>query len=205
MNADVAGVLLAGGLSRRMGGGDKCLRPLDGRPILQHIIDRIQPQVASLVLNANGDLSRFHNYGLPVVSDTIEGFAGPLAGILAGMRWAASQAPACRWIVSVPTDAPFVPTDLVSVLKRNLISQDAKLACAASRGRVHPVVGLWPVSLADELECAMLEEDIRKIDLWTARYRIVEVPFVDEPVDPFFNTNRPDDLAEAERLLADEG
>lgn len=198
------GVLLAGGQSRRMGGGDKCLRPLGDRTILEHVIDRIRPQVGPLILNANGDPNRFQSYGLPVVADVVDGFAGPLAGVLTGLRWAEINAPQCEWLLSVPTDAPFVPKNLATSLRREISAQGAQLACATSRGRTHPVVALWPVALADALEQALVGEDIRKIDRWTARYRLVEVSFDDTGVDPFFNANRPEDLAIAERLLAGE-
>ena len=204
MNEQIVGVLLAGGQSRRMGGGDKCLRPLGDRTILEHVIDRIRPQVGPLILNANGDPNRFQSYGLPVVADVVDGFAGPLAGVLTGLRWAEINAPQCEWLLSVPTDAPFVPKNLATSLRREISAQGAQLACATSRGRTHPVVALWPVALADALEQALVGEDIRKIDRWTARYRLVEVSFDDTGVDPFFNANRPEDLAIAERLLAGE-
>jgi molybdopterin-guanine dinucleotide biosynthesis protein A len=198
----VAGVILAGGLSRRMGGGDKCLRPIGGRPILAHIVERAQPQVSALVLNANGDAARFASFGLPVAADVVEGFAGPLAGVLTGMEWAARHAPRCRWLASVASDAPFLPRDLVSRLLAAATAEKADLACAASGGQTHPVFGLWRVDLAAELRRALVDEQIHKVDRWTARYRLAQVDFPTAPVDPFFNTNRPEDLAEAERLLA---
>jgi molybdopterin-guanine dinucleotide biosynthesis protein A len=202
---DVAGVLLAGGLSRRMGGGDKCLRPLGDKTILAHIIARARPQVSGLVLNANGDPARFADYGLPVRADVVEGYAGPLAGVLTGMAWAREAAPEARWLASFACDAPFLPRDLVARLMAAVEAEGADMACARSGGQSHPVFGLWPVRLHDELRHAMTVEEIRKVDLWTARYRLVEVEFPTEPVDPFFNTNRPEDLAEAERLLARSG
>lgn len=201
----VAGLFLAGGQSRRMGGGDKCLRPLGGRPILARIVDRVRPQVQALVLNVNGDPARFRDFGLPVTADSIEGHAGPLAGVLAGLDWAAAHAPDCRFVASVPTDAPFLPTDLVARLLAGLEAESADMACAASGGRNHPVVGLWPVALRDALRRAMTAEAIRKVDVWTARYRLAVVDFPTDPIDPFFNTNRPDDLEEAERLLRAQG
>jgi molybdopterin-guanine dinucleotide biosynthesis protein A len=201
MSDAVVGVLLAGGLARRMGGGDKCLRLLGGRSILAHIVERVRPQVTDLVLNANGDPARFAEFGLPVAGDTVEGYAGPLAGVLAGMDWTRRNRPDCAWVVSVPTDAPFVPRDLVRTMMAAVEGQGADMACATSGGRAHPVVGLWPVRLADALRRAMVEEELRKVDIWTARYRLAHVPFPAEPVDPFFNTNRPEDLAAAEDLL----
>lgn len=205
MTEPVAGVLLAGGLARRMGGGDKCLRMLGGETILDRIVGRVRPQVDALVLNANGDASRFAATGLSVTPDTIEGFAGPLAGVLAGMDWARKHAPACRWLVSIPTDAPFLPLDLVAQLWSAVREEGAEMACAASGGRAHPVFGLWPMGLADDLRRAMVDEDIRKVDIWTGRYRLATVEFSTEPYDPFFNANRPADLEAAERLLAGPG
>lgn len=198
----IAGVLLAGGLSRRMGGGDKSLRRLGGRSILERIVATVRPQVGPLVLNANGDPARFAAFGLPVAADVVEGFAGPLAGVLTGMEWARANAPDCRWLASFATDAPFIPDDLVARLAAAVEREGADLACARSDGQEHPVFGLWRVDLADDLRRAMVEEDMRKVDAWTARYRLAVADFASDPVDPFFNTNRPDDLAEAERLMA---
>jgi molybdopterin-guanine dinucleotide biosynthesis protein A len=197
----VVGVLLAGGLARRMGGGDKCLRTLWGRPILAHVIERARPQVAALVLNANGDPARFAGFGLPVAADVVEGFAGPLAGVLTGMAWTRAQRPDCPWIVTIATDTPFFPGDLVARMLSAIAQAEADLACAASGGRAHPVFGLWPVRLADQLRAAMVDEGVRKVDVWTARWRLIEVTFPAARIDPFFNTNHPEDLAEAERLL----
>ena len=197
----VLGVLLAGGQARRMGGGDKCLRPLGGRPILARVIERAAPQVRALLLNANGDPARFAAFGLPVAADVVEGFAGPLAGVLSGMEWARAERPGCPWIATIATDTPFFPGDLVARLLAAIERESADLACAASAGRTHPVFGLWPVGLADDLRRAMLKEGIRKVDVWTARRRLAVVDFPTTPLDPFFNTNRPEDLAEAERLL----
>jgi molybdopterin-guanine dinucleotide biosynthesis protein A len=197
----VVGVLLAGGQARRMGGGDKCLRALGGGTILEHVIARAAPQVRALLLNANGDPGRFSDFGLPVAADLIAGFAGPLAGVLTGMAWARVELPDCPWIATIATDTPFFPNDLVARLLAAVEREDADLACASSGGRAHPVFGLWPVRLADDLRRAMTDQAIRKVDVWTARYRLALVDFPTEPIDPFFNTNRPDDLAEAERLL----
>ena len=197
----VIGILLAGGQARRMGGGDKCLRQLAGRTLLARIIERARPQVDALVLNANGDPARFAAYGLPVAPDVIEGFAGPLAGVLTGMDWAAENAADARLIATFPTDAPFLPQDMVARMLAAVADDAADLACAASAGRAHPVAGLWPVALRTELRHAMQDEDMRKIDAWTARYRLAHVDWPADPIDPFFNANRPEDLAEAERLL----
>ena len=201
----IAGVLLAGGLARRMGGGDKCLRTLAGETLLARVVARTAPQVGPLILNANGDAGRFAAYGLPVVADVVEGHAGPLAGILTALDWAAAEAPVCPLVASFATDAPFLPRDLVARLTEARAGAGADLACAASGGRAHPVFGLWPVALRADLRAALVEREERKIDRWTARHALVEVSFDSDPVDPFFNANRADDLAEAERLIAAHG
>ncbi|MBL8569459.1 MAG: molybdenum cofactor guanylyltransferase MobA [Phreatobacter sp.] len=196
------GVLLAGGLARRMGGGDKPMRAIGGRTLLDRAIDRLAPQCDGLILNANGDLERFAATGLPVVADTVEGFAGPLAGILAALDWARENRPGIGWVVSIPTDSPFLPADLVVGLHAARHAAGTPLACARSGDQTHPVVGLWPVALAAELRHALVVEDIRKIDRWTARHGIAEAVWPLEPFDPFFNANRPEDLGEAEAILA---
>ena len=201
----VAGILLAGGQSRRMGGGDKCLRPLGATTILARVIERAAPQVAALALNANGDPARFAPFGLPVIADSIPDFAGPLAGVLAGLDWAASRGAGDSHVASFATDAPFLPNDLVARFVAAREREGAELVCAASGGRTHPVFGLWPIALRDTLRRAMVEEGIRKVDAWTARYRLAIVDYPVEPFDPFFNTNRPDDLAVAATLVAAEG
>ena len=198
-------MLLAGGLARRMGGGDKCLRPLAGETLLARVIGRTAPQVGPLILNANGDPARFAAYGLPVVADVVEGHAGPLAGILTALDWAATHAPDCPLVASVATDAPFLPRDLVETMAEARDLAGADLACAASEGRAHPVFGLWPVELRADLRHALVERGERKIDRWTAGHRLVEVSFPSDIVDPFFNANRTDDLAEAEHLISEHG
>jgi len=197
---ETIGVILAGGLARRMGGGDKCMRPLLGRPILDWITERAVPQTKCMIINANGDASRFQDYDLPVVADPIEGFQGPLAGILAAMDWGASQHPDIKWIVSFPADAPFVPPDLVQRYLDAAEEQSADLASARSAGRSHPVCGLWSTALASDLRHALIDENIRKIDRWTARHRLAEVEFETDPYDPFFNINESDDLQRAEEI-----
>ena len=197
MPSDVVGVLLAGGQSRRMGGGDKCLKTVGGETLLSRVIARARPQVGPLLLNANGDPTRFSGFGLPVVADVVEGFHGPLAGVLTGMDWAADQVPATRWIATFATDAPFFPLDLVDRLLAAVEEAAAELACAKSAGRTHPVFGLWPVALAGDLRSTLVDEQLRRIDAWTARHRLVEVSFPTEPFDPFFNLNSPEDLAAA--------
>jgi molybdopterin-guanine dinucleotide biosynthesis protein A len=198
----VVGVLLAGGQARRMGGGDKCLQLLGGQTMLDRAIKRARPQVDTLILNANGDATRFAAYEVPVVADVIDGFAGPLAGILTALEWTAENVPDHETVASFPTDAPFFPADLVDTMLEARRLAGATMACAASRGRSHPVFGIWPVSLRHELRQA-LENGERKIDRWTEQFPIVTVDFAAVGVDPFFNTNTPEDLLQAEQLLAE--
>jgi molybdenum cofactor guanylyltransferase len=200
----IVGLLLAGGQSRRMGGGDKGLRLLGGISLLERVLDRVRPQVEALVLNANGDPGRFAEFALPVVADGLPDFAGPLAGVLAGLDWTAAHRPDCSHVVSVATDAPFLPRDLVSRLARDMEKAGTELACAASAGQSHPVIGLWPVRLREDLRRAVVDQGVRKVDAWTARHRLAIVSFANTPVDPFFNANRPEDLAAAAVLLATE-
>jgi molybdenum cofactor guanylyltransferase len=202
MAEPIAGVILAGGQSTRMGGGDKCLRDLGGTPILAHIVARAAPQVGSLVLNANGDAGRFAAFGVPVVPDSVTGFAGPLAGVLAGLDWAAAHAPTVAYVASFAADAPFLPRDLVARFAEAVAAEGADLACAMSDGQTHPVFGLWRVDLREALRHALTVEKIFKVDRWTARYKVAMVAFDTTPMDPFFNANRPEDLAAAETLLA---
>jgi molybdopterin-guanine dinucleotide biosynthesis protein A len=201
MTSKVTGVILAGGRSTRMGGGDKCLRDLGGRPILAHIIERARSQTDSLILNANGDPGRFEAFGLPVVPDSVEGYAGPLAGVLAGLDWAASNMPGATWVASFASDAPFFPRDLVSRMLAAVEAEGADLACAASGGQAHPVFGLWRVDLREALRDAMVREHVYKVDRWTSRYRLTTVEYAITPFDPFFNANHPDDLDAARRQL----
>jgi len=194
-------ILLAGGLARRMGGGDKALRPLAGRPLLQWVIERARPQVARMALNANGDPTRFAAFALPVISDPIADNPGPLAGVLAGLEWARAAAPEATHVLSIATDTPFFPADLADALAAALARAPSPIACAASRGRLHPVFALWPVALAADLRRA-LEAGTRKVDEWTARHGIAVAHFDDPGGDPFFNINTEADLVLAERRLA---
>ncbi len=205
MAATVIGCILAGGLARRMGGGDKGLIGLQGRPILDHVIARLKPQVASMVINANGDPARFASYGLPVIADSIEGFAGPLAGVLAALSWARAEAPGTSHVVTAATDTPFVPRDLVARLQAAASTEGAEMATVSSNRRTHPVFGLWPVNLADDLERAMRDEALRKVDMFTDRYQLAVAEFDSDPYDPFFNANTPDDVIEAERIAREFG
>jgi molybdenum cofactor guanylyltransferase len=199
------GVLLAGGLARRMGGGDKPMRQIGGRSILERVIARLAPQCDGLILNANGDPARFKSFGLPVIPDTVANFPGPLAGILAALDWTAANRPDVKWILSAAADCPFLPRDLVARLHRARAAENAELAVAASDGQTHPVIGLWSVGLRQALRHALVVEDIRKVERWTARYALATVEWPVETLDPFFNANTVDDIATAERLAALDG
>jgi len=199
---EIVGVLLAGGLARRMGGGDKSMQTVGGVPILDRVIARALPQVGTLILNANGDAARFKNFGLLVVPDVLDDFPGPLAGVLTAMEWARDNQPQSPWVASFATDAPFLPEDLVMRLAEAISDTGAMIACARSEGRTHPVFALWSVALVDDLRRAMVDEGMRKIDAWTARHKLVHVDFDTDIVDPFFNVNKPENLAEADALAA---
>ncbi len=194
------GAILAGGLARRLGGGDKALRSVGGRTVLARLVERIRPQVTRLILNANDDPLRFAGLGLPVVADSLPGHPGPLAGVLAALEWVAVAEPPTEWVVTVPGDSPFLPRDLVARLHSERDLGRATFACAASGGRTHPVVALWPVHVRDELRRAVTVDGIRKIDVFTRRHPVVAVEWPAEPVDPFFNVNTPEDLIEADCL-----
>jgi molybdopterin-guanine dinucleotide biosynthesis protein A len=188
-----------------MGGGDKPMRAIAGRSILERVIARLRPQCDGLILNANGDPARFAGFGLPVVADSVAGFPGPLAGILAGLDWAAANRPNVGWVLSAAADCPFLPRDLVARLHQARIEQNAQVAVAASGGQSHHVIGLWGVGLREELRHALVTENIRKVERWMARYKIARATWPAEPLDPFFNANTADDLAEAERLAVLDG
>ena len=193
------GLILAGGLARRMGGGDKALIRVGDKTILERTIATLGAQCAGLLINANGDVSRFSRFGLPVVADDIAGFAGPLAGILAGLDWVAANAPKSEWVLSVPGDCPFLPRDLVARLHAARIASELPLACAQSGEWRHPVVGRWPVALRHDLRRA-LDGGTRKIEAWTRIHGAAPAQWPATPVDPFFNVNTPEDLAQAERI-----
>jgi len=192
-------VLLAGGQSRRMGGGDKNQLDLGGKPVMQHVLDRVERNNAPTAINANGDPSRYASYGLPVIADVIDGYAGPLAGILTGLEWLAATHAEITHMVSLATDAPFLPSDLAYRLSARL-GADAEIVQAQSNGRRHPVFAIWPVALAADLRRAVCDEGVRKIDDYTARHACGIVSFSGTP-DPFLNLNRPEDFEVATRLL----
>jgi len=194
------GLVLAGGLARRMGGGDKALIRIGGKAILDRVLAVLRGSCEPIILNANGDPARFARYGLPVIADSVPDFAGPLAGILAGLDWAAAHAPGTEWVVTVPGDCPFLPADLVDRLHAARAEAGTPLACARSGEWRHPVVGLWRVDLRDDLRHALTVEDLRKIEIWTARHGVAIASWPDQPIDPFFNVNTPEDVAAADRV-----
>jgi molybdopterin-guanine dinucleotide biosynthesis protein A len=196
------GLVLAGGLARRMGGGDKARIRIGGATILQRVLACLAPQCTAVVINANGDPARFADTGLPVVADSVPDFAGPLAGILAGLDWAAANASGIAWLLSVPGDCPFLPKNLVAHLHDARVAAATPLACARSGPWRHPVIALWPVTLREDLRRALVEEDLHKIEIWTARHGVAIADWPAEPIDPFFNVNTPDDAARAETLAA---
>jgi molybdopterin-guanine dinucleotide biosynthesis protein A len=204
MTIETFGLVLAGGLARRMGGGDKALIRIGNETILERTLARLTPQVSGVVLNANGDPARFASFGLPVIADSVPDFAGPLAGILAGLDWVATNRPGTKWMVSVPGDCPFPPRDLVARLHEAREREGKALACAHSGDWRHPVVGLWQVALREDLRHAITVEALRKIEVWTARHGLALADWPAEPVDPFFNVNTPEDVENAITLAAAE-
>lgn len=198
------GLVLAGGLARRMGGGDKARIRIGGVTILDSVLATLSGQVQGMVINANGDPTRFADTGLDVVADSVPDFAGPLAGILAGLDYLAAQDNGIEWLLSVPGDCPFLPDDLVERLHRarRKMGAGVPLACARSGEWRHPVVGLWPLALREDLRKALMVEGLHKIEIWTARHGIAIADWPDQPVDPFFNVNTPEDAAKAEKIAA---
>lgn len=195
------GLILAGGLSRRMGGGDKALLPLGGRPLLAHVAARLAPQCAELLLNANGDPARMADFALPILPDSIPDHAGPLAGVLTGLDWLAAHRPATEWLVTAAADTPFLPLDLVARLHAARREAGTPLACAASGDQRHHAIGLWPVSIREALR-DRLEAGERRLRAVTDRFGVAQAPWPAQPHDPFFNINTPEDRATAEAMLA---
>src|ERR1700687_4728185 len=198
------GLVLAGGLARRMGGGDKARIEIGGVSILDRVLATLSGQCSGIIINANGDPKRFADTGLPVIPDNVPGFVGPLAGILAGLDWLVDQNNGIEWLLSVAGECPFLPDDLVERLhaaRRNL-GAGVPLACARSGEWRHPVVGLWPLALREDLRKALVEENLRKIELWTARHGCAIADWPDQPIDPFFNVNTPEDAERAEKVAA---
>jgi molybdenum cofactor guanylyltransferase len=198
----VVGIILAGGLAKRMGGGDKCLLPLAGKTLLQRTVERAQPQVASLLLNANGNSLRFARTRLPVIADLFPGYLGPLAGIHAGLSWMQSTSPDAEWLASFASDTPFFPSDLVARLLDAVTKQHAQLAVATSKNRAHPIFALWHASLLGKIEQQLATGDIPRLQDWIKQQKLAEVEFAADAYDPFFNINVPQDLYAAEPLVA---
>jgi len=198
------GLVLAGGLARRMGGGDKARIELGGVTILDRVLAILSAQTTGIIINANGDPARFADTGLTVVPDNIEDHPGPLAGILAGLDYLAAQNSGIEWLLSVPGDCPFLPEDLAERLHaaRRKMGAGVPLACARSGEWRHPVVGLWPLALREDLRNALVQEDLRKIEVWTGRHGVAIADWPAEPVDPFFNVNTPEDAARAAQIVA---
>ncbi|MDB4128046.1 molybdenum cofactor guanylyltransferase MobA [Hyphomicrobiales bacterium] len=199
IDKEVTILLLAGGQSRRLGGGDKCLKILEKEVILDKILKKILPQNKSIILNANGDPNRFSKYSFPIVKDTIEGHLGPLVGVLSGMEWAKENQKNKKYIVSIATDTPFFPNNIVNKLYNTLKNRPEKIICASWQGRANPVFAIWPISLSHNLRADILS-GARKIDSWTAKYGIYAVNFI-SPNDPFFNINTPEDLKLADQIM----
>ncbi len=198
------GLVLAGGQARRMGGGDKARIKIGKSTIIDRVLATLSGQCVDIIINANGDPARFADTGCVVVPDSVPDFAGPLAGILAGLDYLSQQDNGIEWMLSVPGDCPFLPDDMVERLHeaRRKMGAGVPLACARSGEWRHPVVGLWPLALRDDLRKALFDEGLHKIEIWTARHGIAIADWPDQPVDPFFNVNTPEDAARAERIAA---
>ena len=199
----IPATILAGGRSSRMGGGDKCLLPLAGRPLLAQVVERLRPQVGALALNANGDPGRFAAFALPVVADPIGGYLGPLAGVLAALTWHRDQGFAGDWVATVAADTPLIPRDLVARLAA--ARDGVMIVLAASHGRDHPTIALWSTTLATELEALLRSDTPKGARAWVARHRWRSVDFPDAPggFDPFANVNTPEGLAALEHAICD--
>jgi molybdenum cofactor guanylyltransferase len=196
------GVILAGGLARRMGGVDKPLLELAGRPLLAHVAERLGAQCQGLIVSAHGDPARFAAMDLPVVADPVPGHQGPLAGILAALEWASVSRPETQWVVSCPGDTPFLPPDLVRILHEARHNSQKPMACASSGPNIHHAVGLWPVRLRDNLRNALIVKGLRSVREWASIHGVAHASWPDEPVDPFFNVNTPAEWAQAQSILA---
>lgn len=202
ISQSVVGVILAGGLAKRMGGGDKCLLPLAGKTLLQRTVERAQPQVGSLLLNANGSSLRFARTRLPVIPDVFPNNLGPLAGIHAGLKRMHDDNPNAEWLASFASDTPFFPTDLVERLRGATAASKSLLAVAASKNRIHPIFSLWHASLLEKVEQQLQSGDIPRLQDWVKQQNMVQVEFAADAFDPFLNINTPQDLYAAEPIAA---
>ncbi|MHC1548649.1 molybdenum cofactor guanylyltransferase MobA [Phyllobacterium sp. K27] len=200
-----AGIILAGGQSRRMNGSDKALLPFGTGRLIDHVHQRLARQLPIIAVNTNSDSAHFHHLGIPIIPDSIAGFVGPLAGILAGMEWAAAQSDGFSHILTVATDTPFFPDDLHERLSQQVVNAPDAIAIASSAGRIHPVFGLWPISLRGELREWLADDENRKVMNWidTHPHKSFEFPLTatqtDQPIDPFFNINTQEDILEAQK------
>ncbi len=200
--ASTLGLILDGGRAERMGGTDKGLIDLAGRPMIAHAIERLRPQAATLAISANGDPSRFACFGLPVVADDPADASGPLAGVLAGLEFCAQSNWPLTHVATLPGDTPFAPMDFVARLQAARRAAGGEIVVAVSHGRAHHVAALWPAAIAEDLRRAVVEEGVRKVETFAARYVVTRVEWSAEPLDPFSNVNTPEDLARAEAALA---
>jgi molybdopterin-guanine dinucleotide biosynthesis protein A len=200
--ADTVGVILAGGQARRMGGGDKSLLMLGGETLIARAIARARPQVEDLIISANGDPDRFASFDLPVVADTVSGFLGPLAGILAGLEWMRANRPNARWLASFACDSPLFPTDMVEPLVTLARQSKSLIAVAESNERTHPVFAVWSADIAETSESVLVKDGFRKVEDWIANFPHRSLSFSADPVDPFLNVNTPGQLAFAEDFIA---
>ena len=189
-------VILAGGRSSRMGGGDKCLLPVNGKSLIAHILAAIIPQTGDILINTNSDPAPFLKFGLPMLPDAIPGFQGPLAGILTGMLWSRRRHPRQAHLLSVASDVPFLPRDLVTRLSQSLIDQNADIAIASCPQGTHPTIGLWPVDLAERLKHDLMQTSIRSVHQWLSTFRVALAEF---PSDALTNINTPIELAACQR------
>jgi molybdenum cofactor guanylyltransferase len=202
MASPTGAIILAGGRATRMAGADKASQMLGGKPLIAHVLAALKPQCGVIVINANGDAARFAALDVPVAPDDVPGFAGPLAGILAGLDYLAARRPDLLYAVSAATDTPFLPDDLVAKLQAAQIAAKAEIAVARSDNIVHPTFALWPISLRTDLREALVDEGLHRVTTFFSRYRCAYADWSAEPFDPFFNVNTPDDLYIAERILA---
>jgi molybdenum cofactor guanylyltransferase len=202
MATPAGAIVLAGGRATRMAGADKASQMLGRKPLIAHVLAALEPQCDAMVINANGDAARFAALGVPVVPDDVPGFAGPLAGILAGLDYLAARHPDLAYAVSAATDTPFLPDDLVARLDAARLAAKAEIAIARSDNIVHPTFALWPVDLRDDLRTALVDEDLHRVTTFFSRYRCAYADWSTVSFDPFFNVNTPDDLRVAEEILA---
>ena len=198
---EIAGVILAGGLSTRMGGGNKCLLKIGKKTMLDYVIARASRQVSKLSINVNGENSAFESYNLPLIQDSVKGYVGPLGGILSGIEWAKKNFKEIKFVASFASDAPLFPENLIQRMGEMIQKNNANIAYAKSGTRTHPVFGLWSVDLMEDLKSALINDGVRKIDSWAKNYSLIEVPFTINDIDPFINVNKPEDLIKINKIF----